>query len=304
MRELVIVGAVESTEVAIEAATRVDGWHIRLVVTLPPERAERHSDFRDLAAAAEAAGAELAYAARINDPEIVDRIRSVRPDLVLVVGWSQICGPAFLDIVPAGVLGYHPAALPRLRGRAAIPWTILNAEPITAGTLFWIDSGMDSGAILEQRFFHVSPDETARSLYHKHMHALDAMVTSALARILSGDAAGTAQDERCATYGARRTPADGAVDWTMPTAAIDRLIRAVGRPYPGAFTFYGGARITLWEASAHADDSRYLAAPGQIVRRDADALWIKTVDGLLRVNDWDSPIGSSPPLHAVLGRNA
>ena len=304
MPELVIVGAVESTEVAIKAAARAESWRVRLIVTLPPERAGRHSDFCDLAAAAESAGAELAYAVRINDPEIVDRIRTARPDLILVVGWSQICGPAFLDILPAGVLGYHPAALPRLRGRAAIPWTILHAEPITAGTLFWIDAGMDSGAILEQRFFHVAPNETARSLYCKHMRALDAMVVSALARIQAGDAAGTVQDERCATYGARRTPADGAIDWAMSAAVIDRLIRAVGRPYPGAFTHHGEGRITLWEASPHADDSRYLGAPGQIVRRDDEAFWIKTGDGLLRVDNWDGPTGSAPPLHAILGRNA
>src|SRR3546814_17829006 len=77
------------------------------------------------------------------------------------MGWSQICGPAFRALFPDRAIGYHPAALPRLRGRAAIPWTILQQEPITAGTLFWIDAGTDTGDIADQQFFHVAPDETA-----------------------------------------------------------------------------------------------------------------------------------------------
>src|SRR3546814_5174240 len=74
-----------------------------------------------------------------------------------------------------------PAPLPRLRGRGVIPWTILANEPITAGTLFWIDDGADSGPILEQAFFHVAPDETAASLYARHMRALGEMMPRALA---------------------------------------------------------------------------------------------------------------------------
>lgn len=304
MPGVVIVGAVESTEVAIEAAARVAGWRVRMVVTLPPELAGRHTDFRDLSAVAKAAGAELLCAARINDADIVDRIRSAQPDLILVVGWSQLCGREFLDILPDGTLGYHPAALPRLRGRAAIPWTILNAEPITAGTLFWMDQGMDSGAILEQHFFHVAPDETARSLYAKHMCTLDAMVASGLASIGRGEPVRRIQDERCATYAARRTQRDGQIDWSMPTAAIERLVRAVGKPYPGAFSRQGDDQITLWEASAQTGDQRYLAAPGQIVETNGSAFRVKTIDGLLHVTQWESRTGSPPKLHSMLGRQA
>ena len=74
------------------------------------------------------------------------------------------------------MVGYHPAPLPRLRGRAVIPWTILLDEKITASSLFWIDEGVDSGPLLAQRFFHIAPDETAATLYARHMTALDAML--------------------------------------------------------------------------------------------------------------------------------
>ncbi|WNO54218.1 methionyl-tRNA formyltransferase [Stakelama saccharophila] len=296
-----IVGAVASTEVAIRTAAACEGWRVAMVVTLPPEKAARHSDFRDLSTAGRESAAELLHAERINDTCILDRIAAARPDLVLVVGWSQIFGPDLLRIFEGRVLGYHPAALPRLRGRAAIPWTILNDEPITAGTLFWVDAGIDSGAVFEQRFFHVAPDETAGSLYDKHMDALAAMISSGLARLRRGDAAARDQDEHCATYAAKRSAADGRIDWNRPTAEIDRLIRAVGRPYPGAFTSSRGERIIVWAASRQAGGERHLAAPGQVVARGAHHFDVRTGDGLLRVRNWKNDTGRPPPLHTVLG---
>ncbi|WOF43568.1 methionyl-tRNA formyltransferase [Sphingopyxis indica] len=302
MRKLIVVGAVESTEVAIRAASAAPGWRVAMVVTLPATLAARHSDFRDLSGAARACGAELLPAERINAPETLARIAGVAPDLLLVCGWSQICGPDFLALLPGRVLGYHPAALPRLRGRAAIPWTILNDEPITAGTLFWIDEGVDSGPVFEQRFFHVAPDETAASLYARHMDALAAMVARGLERLAAGDADGAEQDERCATHAARRRPADGRIDWSRPATEIERLIRATGRPYPGAFTLFGGERLTIWAASARPDDRRHLAVPGQVVAVDPQGLLVKTLDGLLHVRDWQADSEKRPGLHSVLGR--
>ncbi|TPG42875.1 methionyl-tRNA formyltransferase [Sphingomonas koreensis] len=298
---VVIIGAVASTEAAISSAARTTGWQVRLIVTLPPDRAARHSDFRDLAQPARDAGADLLHAARINDTAVIDRIAAAVPDLVLVIGWSQICGPDLLDRFAGRILGYHPAALPRLRGRAAIPWTILAGEPITAGTLFWIDRGVDSGAIFEQQFFHVASDETAQSLYDKHLAALGRLVSRALARVGEGDTRGEPQDERYATYAAKRTPADGAIDWTQRTDEIACLVRAVGRPYPGAHTCLAGAKVTFWSARPVSGGGLHLARPGQIVERGDRHLLVRTVDGLLRVDEWETDQANDPKLHQIFG---
>src|SRR3546814_1648120 len=110
-----------------------------------------------------------------------------------------MCGMEFQAASHGQVIGYHPAPLPRLRGRGVIPWTILANEPITAGTLFSIDDGVDSGPILEQAFFHVAPDETAASLYERHMGALGEMVPRALAALATGAPPRLGQDERYAS---------------------------------------------------------------------------------------------------------
>lgn len=297
----VVVGAVESTQVAIEAFARSD-WNLALVVTLPREASGRHSDYVDLAPAARLAGASLHHTHQVNKAETIEAIRAVCPDFIFVVGWSQICGPDFCEIAPGRTIGYHPAAIPRLRGRAVIPWTILLDEKITAGSLFWIDEGVDSGPLLAQKFFHVAPDECAASLYIKHMHALSGMMDEALAAIAGGSPPRKEQDASCATYATRRTKEDGLIDWRAPAVFIERLVRAVGRPYPGAFAEAKDRRITVWRSSLCSRALACHAQPGQIVDIEGHSIIVQTGDGLLRVEDWEADGDYKPVLHGMLGK--
>lgn len=298
----IVVGAVDSTQVTLRALAAATGWSVAAVITLPSELAGRHSDFVDLTGDAAAAGATLIHAADSNAPDIVDAVKAIAPDMVFVIGWSQICRPAFRAAAGGNVIGYHPAALPRLRGRGVIPWTILLQEPITGGTLFWIDDGVDSGAILAQQFLHVAPDETAASLYARQLTALETMLTGALAGLARGDAPRIVQDERFATWAARRVPADGLIDWTAPAAATERLVRAVGRPYPGAFTTFKGEPLVVWRAELAPEAARHAAAAGQVIAVDDDSFTVRCGDGGgLRVTEWTSGPGARPGSHVRLG---
>ncbi len=301
----VIIGSVESSRVAIEAVARAPGWSRPLVVTLPAGLAHRHSDYVDLGPAAEAAGAELLHASDVNAPEVCAAIRAVEPDNVFVIGWSQICRDDFMAAAGSGLIGYHPAPLPRMRGRAVIPWTILMEEPITGGTLFWIDAGVDSGPILEQRFIHVAPDETAGSLYRRHMLLLERLLADALAALAAGTPRREAQEERFATWAAGRTLENGRIDWSAPARDIERLIRAVGRPYPGARTCVtpGGEDLILWRARIGPGPRRHLASPGQVIARSGQDFTIFCGDGaVIEVTEWEGGGGTAPRLHSQLGR--
>ncbi|MET1756692.1 formyltransferase family protein [Novosphingobium sp. RD2P27] len=300
---VILVGAVDSSMVALEAMVGVPGCQVDAVVTLFPEFAGRHSDIADLAGAAVARGIPLVEVKNVNHADALERLAAWDPDYIFVIGWSQICGEEFRALAPGRVIGYHPAALPRLRGRGVIPWTILNSEPITAGTLFWIDDGVDTGDILDQAFFHVAPDETAASLYRKHMEALQTMLHRSLRALAAGNLPRRRQDERCATFCARRTDADGEIDWSAPAESVVRLIRAVSRPYPGAFTNSRSGQLRLWAAEALQGGHGHLGAAGQVVWRDADLFAVRCGDGnLIRVTEWSSEAAGRPPiLHARLG---
>ena len=324
-KRALLIGAVETTRIAFDAITRHSGWDVAAVVTLDPALAERHSDFVDLGPVARDRGCPVIHVDNINREETLSALRDTRADMAFVMGWSQICGTAFRELFPDRVIGYHPPALPRLRGRAAIPWTILQQEPITAGTLFRIDAGTDTGAILDQHFFHVAPMETAASLYAKHMEALAAMLDRSLDRLAAGGmprknqdessgrygaasnsrAAGDMprknQDESCATWAARRTPGDGRIDWAQRAEDVLRLIRATGRPYPGAFTKAGGADLRIWSAVLSDIGARHAARPGQIVLRTADCFTVLCGENsALTATRWSGP-DKPPRLHILLG---
>jgi methionyl-tRNA formyltransferase len=298
----VLIGAVDSTRIALRMLSDAPDCTLSAVVTLPPDLAGRHSDFVDLADEAARAGAKLIHAANANVPDVLAQIREAAPDLLFVIGWSQLCGPDLLSVASGGAIGYHPAPLPHLRGRAVIPWTILLEQPITAGSLFWIDGGVDSGPILAQRFFHVAPDETAASLYARHMEALEAMLAEAVPALVAGNAPHRVQDERYASWTAKRTPEDGRINWNCPAREIERLIRAVGRPYPGAFTTIRDERLVVWQAKMWNDSGRHAAVPGQVIAQEGDGFVVRCGDGqALHVTAWERASGNLPRLHSRLG---
>ncbi|NJO37904.1 MAG: methionyl-tRNA formyltransferase [Rhizobiales bacterium] len=297
----VLIGAVESSEVALRTMTAA-GWKPDLVVTLPPERQGRHSDFVDLSEDAGRLDIPICHSANINDEGTLQRLEALAPDYIFVIGWSQICGPRFLEVAARGTIGYHPAPLPQMRGRAVIPWTILKRETRSGSTLFWIDAGMDTGPILAQHLFDLGSDETAASLYRKHMQALAAMLPEALDALLLTSPPKRAQDHARATYCARRRPADGLIDWQKPADDVLLLIRAVGTPYPGAFTSYRDSKLTVFDARPAVDGHRYIGLPGQIQAVDAERLVVCCGDGqCLELIEWSLADGRLPSLHDKLG---
>lgn len=284
--KIAFVGAVEGSAIALRSLI-AHGAPPGLVLTLPPERAGNHSDFADLRPLTIQSGGEIAYVSDINGPTALGTLRAYAPDLVLVIGWSQICKGEFRSIATIGNIGFHPALLPRLRGRGVIPWTILLDEHETGASLFWLDDNVDSGPILLQERIAVAADETARSLYTKQTNALARLLPNAIDLVRDGNPPKIAQDESRAVYCAKRTPDDGAIDWRQPRESILRLVRAVGDPYPGAFTKSAGRRLVIERASAFDQSHRYIGLSGQVQSHTPDGFIVRCGDGnCIHVTGW------------------
>jgi len=301
MLRTVLIGAVEGSKVALDALIEA-GLPPALVLTLPPDAADRHSDFVDLATPARNAGSDVLFTKSINDDETLESLAAAAPDLCLVLGWSQICGGDFRAVAKIGNIGFHPAPLPRLRGRAVIPWTILIGAESTGSSLFWLDDGVDSGPILMQKSFPVAADETARTLYEKHTRALGEMIPEAVRQVEAGTAAKTPQDHSLATYCAKRTPADGLIDWHAPAEDVWRFVRAVGDPYPGAFALTSkGTKLIVDRARLLPHSERYIGLAGQIQCHTEDGFGVRCGDGVcIEVLEWRWPRARRPKLHGKL----
>ena len=231
-------------EAAAEAGADIVG-----VVTLPgpidPNRSGQCA-FDDIAARLDAA---LIETRDINSLETLNAIRKLEPELVFVVGWSQLVHDPFVALAREGVFGMHPTLLPRHRGRAPIPWAILTGLARTGVTLFEIvDSTADSGAIVGQVAVDIGPDETATSLFARLANAHVQLVRDLVPQLLARSAPRVLQDPSRASSWPKRVPADGIIDWETRAPYLYDWVRAQTRPYPGAFTFLGRDKVIVWGA--------------------------------------------------------
>ena len=231
------------------AAAAESGAEVAAVVTLPgpvdPNRSGQCS-FDEIATEL---GARLIETADVNSPETIAALREADPDLIFVVGWSQLVMDEFIGLPRHGVFGMHPTLLPRHRGRAAIPWAILSGLAKTGVTLFQIADGTaDSGPIVGQVEVPIAPDETATTLYEKVTAAHLDLVRECVPKLVDGTAERTPQDTRRASAWPKRTPADGVIDWETRAPYLHDWVRAQTRPYPGAFTYLGEDKLVVWRA--------------------------------------------------------
>jgi UDP-4-amino-4-deoxy-L-arabinose formyltransferase/UDP-glucuronic acid dehydrogenase (UDP-4-keto-hexauronic acid decarboxylating) len=216
----------------------------------------------------------------LNDPIWVARIRELAPEILFSFYYRHLIGQDILDIPSAGCLNLHGSLLPKYRGRAPANWVLVNGETETGVSLHYMTDRPDAGDIVCQTPVAVSADDTGKTLNDKLATAAAEMLNEFLPQIKSASAPRTAQVESEASYYGRRGPADGEIDWSQDAARISNLIRAVTRPYPGAFSHSVKDKIILWEAEADSTPCPDVS-PGTIV--STNPLAIACGDGRLVV---------------------
>ena len=216
----------------------------------------------------------------VNHPLMVEKIRRLEPDILFSFHYRALLKAAVLNIPKSGCLNLHGSLLPKYRGRSPVNWVIINGERETGVTLHYMTERPDDGDIVCRMKVPIGPEDTARGLNRKLVEAAGIMLDEYLPQIERGCAPRTAQDHGNAGYFGRRTPDDGAIDWKSSNGSIRNLIRAVTRPYPGAFTYRGGTRFYVWEAAPHAAAGA-AGPPGSVL--SIDPLVVQCGQGALEV---------------------
>jgi N-acetylglucosamine malate deacetylase 1 len=179
--------------------------------------------------------------------EHTDEIAALAPDLVVVVGFSQIIPKTLLPIPSRGVVGFHSAILPGRRGCSPIIWAIADGLEETGVTMFYMDGGIDTGDVIAAREFRIEANDTAAEVLHKANQATLDLLRENLQGMLDGTAPRIKQNNVLCTYTRKRSAADGEIDWSKPAAEVVNLIRALAPPYPMAHAFAGDGVPVLIE---------------------------------------------------------
>lgn len=190
-----------------------------------------------------------------NTAETISRVRSARPDFLFSFYYRRMLGAALLALAPRGGWNVHGSLLPRYRGRVPLNWAILHGERETGATLHAMAAEPDAGAIVDQLAVPILPDDTAREVFAKICVAAEIVLWRSLPALLDGSVVLREQDLASGSYFGGRTAEDGRIDPELPARALHDLVRAVSRPYPGAFADLPQGRLVIWR-TAPANDAR------------------------------------------------
>ena len=216
-----------------------------------------------------------------KEPEFIQTLRDMQPDVIVVVAFGQILPKEILDIPRLGCVNVHASLLPKFRGAAPIQWSIIDGEEVTGVTTMLMDAGLDTGDMLLKAEIPVDPKETGGSLHDK----LAAVGGELLEKTLIGLEAGTIvpekQDDSQAGEYARMLDKElGHIDFNQPAVVIERLIRGLN-PWPSAYTYIDGKTLKIWEAEVL--DRNYGCEYGEVAEVTRNCLIIQTGIGALSV---------------------
>jgi methionyl-tRNA formyltransferase len=227
------------------------GGKLDLLITLEDDTAKNKSSRAFLDDVAAAHNVDLLKIKHINDSVVIDKIGQRKIDWLFIIGWSQIAGSDVLAAPKLGCIGMHPTLLPIGRGRAPIPWAIIKGLDKTGVTLFKLDSGVDSGPILSQIELPLSSSETATTLHDRINDSIRAIMRKVWPTLINNSYQLVTQNDEDATYWPGRKPKDGLLSTTMSCAEVDRLVRGLAPPFPGAFV--------------EVDERHYIISHGEMV---------------------------------------
>lgn len=217
----------------------------------------------------------------INDESFIEEIRNLKPDLFVLSGYTQILKKELLSIPRQGTINLHGGKLPDYRGSSVINWQIIKGESTGGCSIIYVDEGIDTGDIIAQSCYDILPDDDAATVLEKTLKIFPKMLVEVLQKIKAGTIRRIPQDPKEGRYYPHRNPGDGRINWkTMTAAEVHNLVRALVKPYPGAFTYREDKKISVWKTSLLKEEIKGI--PGRVaVRLDGGLVVMAANKGLL-----------------------
>ncbi|MBV8846207.1 MAG: methionyl-tRNA formyltransferase [Bryobacterales bacterium] len=229
--------------------TAAAGHEIAAVFT-QPDRPKGRGQRQSMPPVKEAAlrlGVAVFQPERVRRPEIIEQLKSIAPDAMVVVGYGQIIPQPILGIPPQGIVNVHASLLPKYRGAAPIQWAVANGESRTGVTTMKIDAGLDTGDMLLKWETEIGLEETAIELGQRLAFAGGDLLVRTLSELK--DIQPEPQDNSQASYAPILKKEDGHLDWSMPAGDILNRVRGF-LPWPGCYGFVRGQRLHIWKGRA------------------------------------------------------
>ena len=265
---------------------------ISLLLSLDPAKRTSTVGFYDFSSLVEKYHLPYTTTRSVKSKRIKRIIEAANPDYLIVIGWSELVPSLILDIPKTvnhsqerhanahGCIGMHPTLLPKGRGRAPIPWTIIKGLQETGVTAFLLEEAADAGGVILQEHIYVGKEETATTLFAKCAEAHYRLAKQLASMLASRSLCWIEQDPLQVSVWPKRKPKDGLINFNKNVNYISRLVRSQNYPYPGAFFYYQNRKITLDQVKVH--PKKHSEQMGTIVVVSSDGLpYIVAQDGVI-----------------------
>jgi methionyl-tRNA formyltransferase len=231
-------------------------------------------------------GIPVRAARDVNGGDFLTSLSKLTPQLLVVAGYPTIFRRPLLDIAHYGAINLHGGRLPQYRGGSPLNWQILNGEPVAGISVIRLDEGIDTGDVLAEAEIVISSEDTIADVHARANELFPDLTVRVIARLEQGLIAGRKQNEDEACYWHQRNDGDGHIAWDALNATdASNFVRAITRPYPGAFAYCEGARVRLYEAGVPPLMIR--GAPGRVCYVQRIGPYVACRDRAILVGDYE-----------------
>ncbi|NLC03730.1 MAG: methionyl-tRNA formyltransferase [Tissierellia bacterium] len=263
-------------------------YHITLVVSQVdwPRGRGKKLQYTPVKEKAIELGLEVYQPANINSESSIEKLRQIKPDLIVVVAYGQILSEEILQLPKYGCINVHASLLPKYRGAAPINWAIINGEKETGVTIMQMEKGLDTGDIILKSSIEIKEEDDYISIHDKLSHLGGVILIKAIKDIFEGVSKKTAQDHNKSNYAPMIFKSTGKIDWNKSSHEIRNLVQGL-KPWPTAYTDYDGQTIKIHKARTEIMDET--GEVGEIIKVSDDGIYIQTGDKILVIEEIQFP---------------
>ena len=224
-------------------------------------------------------------AENVNSPDFLDWADTFKADLFISMSFNQILREQIINFAPLGFINCHAGALPFYRGRNPLNWAIINDEPHFGVTVHYVDEGIDTGDIINQKLCDITDEDDYNSLLEKAYKECASLLAKSIDELSSGTAKRRLQSEihPVGTYFTKRIEGDERINFEWPSRRIFNFVRAIRPPAPCARAIVNGQEIAILNCRMIADAPDYIATAGEVLGRADDGVILKTGDNLIAI---------------------
>ena len=231
-----------------------------------------------------------------TDSVIIDKLKELKPDFIIVVAYGQILTKEILDIPRLGCICLHASLLPMYRGSAPINWCLINGETKTGNTTILMDTGIDTGDMLMKSEVNISESMTAGELYNLLKINGAELLEETINGIITGKICGVKQPNDGSSYVKMLNKQMAKIDWNDSSINIHNLIRGLSSwPYkninswPTAYTYYKDTPVKIFKSKSL--EANIINPPGYIIDANDEGIKVATKNGILIIEILQFPGG-------------